>query len=39
LIAGRILKGPAIITEYSATTAIPPENIQVDRARNLLIAI
>ena len=37
---GRSLEGPAIITEYSATTVIPPrKEFQVDRAGNLLIAI
>src|SRR5882724_4310181 len=40
LAAGRILKGPAVITEYSATTVIPPgKKFRVDRAENLLIAI
>jgi len=38
LIAGRAMKGPAIITEYSATTVIPPgKKFRVDRAGNLLI--
>ncbi|HWZ84452.1 MAG TPA: hydantoinase/oxoprolinase family protein [Terriglobales bacterium] len=38
LIAGRARKGPAIITEYSATTVIPPgKKFRVDRAGNLLI--
>ena len=37
---GHSLKGPAIITEYSATTVIPPgARFKVDRAENLLIAI
>ena len=37
---GQILRGPAVITEYSATTVIPPEKkFWVDRAENLLIAI
>jgi N-methylhydantoinase A len=36
----RILKGPTVITEYSATTVIPPgKSFRVDRAGNLLIAI
>jgi N-methylhydantoinase A len=40
LAAGQILKGPAVITEYSATTVIPPgKKFRVDRAGNLLIAI
>ena len=37
---GQSLKGPAVITEYSATTVIPPgKKFRVDRAENLLIAI
>jgi N-methylhydantoinase A len=40
LFPGQSLKGPAVITEYSATTAIPPgKKFWVDRAENLLIAI
>ena len=40
LSSGQSLTGPAIITEYSATTVIPAEKkFRVDRARNLLIAI
>ncbi len=40
LVAGHSLKGPAVITEYSATTVIPPgKKFRVDRAENLLIAI
>jgi N-methylhydantoinase A len=40
LIAGASMKGPAIITEYSATTVVPPgKTFSVDRAGNLLIAI
>jgi N-methylhydantoinase A len=40
LVPGRSLKGPAVITEYSATTVIPPgKKFWVDRAENLLIAI
>ena len=35
---GKKLQGPAIITEYSATTVVPPECVfYVDRAGNLLI--
>ncbi len=38
LIAGRTLKGPAIITEYSATTAIPRgKEFRVERAGNIVI--
>jgi len=37
---GKILRGPAIVTEYSATTAIPPgSRFHLDRAGNLLIDI
>ncbi len=40
LSADQLLKGPAVITEYSATTVIPPgKKFRVDRAGNLLIAI
>jgi N-methylhydantoinase A len=40
LAVGQFLKGPAVITEYSATTVIPPgKKFRVDRAENLLIAI
>jgi N-methylhydantoinase A len=40
LVAGQSLKGPAVITEYSATTVIPPgKKFRVDQAENLLIAI
>jgi len=35
---GQILKGPAVVTEYSATAVIPPgKKFWVDRAENLLI--
>jgi N-methylhydantoinase A len=35
---GKFLNGPAVITEYSATTAIPPGNrFWLDRMENLLI--
>jgi N-methylhydantoinase A len=37
---GRRYRGPAIITEYSATSVIPPGlSFQADKAGNLLIAI
>jgi N-methylhydantoinase A len=37
---GRKYSGPAIITEYSATTVIPPGNsFHLDRAANLVIAL
>jgi N-methylhydantoinase A len=40
LAPGRSLKGPAVITEYSATTVIPPDKrFQIDAAGNLLITI
>jgi N-methylhydantoinase A len=40
LTTGSSVKGPAIITEYSATTVIPPgKTFSVDRAANLLIKI
>ena len=36
--SGQILKGPAVIAEYSATTVIPPgKKFWVDRMENLLI--
>ena len=38
--AGQLMRGPAVITEYSATTVIPPrKRFRVDRAENLLIDI
>jgi N-methylhydantoinase A len=38
LVPGQSLKGPAVITEYSATTVIPPgKKFQLDRSANLLI--
>lgn len=38
LISGRVLRGPAVITEYSATTAIPPgKRFGIDRSGNLVI--
>ncbi|MBI1739499.1 MAG: hydantoinase/oxoprolinase family protein [Acidobacteriales bacterium] len=40
LVPGQSLKGPAVITEYSATTVIPPgKKVRVDKAENLLIEI
>jgi N-methylhydantoinase A len=40
LVPGRSLKGPAVITEYSATTAIPPgKKFWVDASENLVIKI
>jgi N-methylhydantoinase A len=40
LVPGRSMKGPAVITEYSATTVIPPgKRFWVDAAANLLIKI
>ncbi len=37
---GKMYRGPAIITEYSATTVIPPGLIyRKDRAGNLLIEV
>lgn len=39
LVADHILRGPAVITEYSATTVIPPgKKFWVDKEENLLIA-
>ena len=36
----RILKGPAVITEYSATTVVPPRRaFRVDAQGNLIIAV
>ena len=40
LTPGRRYRGPAIITEYSATTVVPPGFIyQADKAHNLLVGI
>jgi N-methylhydantoinase A len=37
---GRSMRGPAVITEYSATTVIPPgKKFWVDEAENLVIKI
>lgn len=36
----RTYKGPAIVTEYSATTVIPPSRrFQIDKAANLIISL
>jgi N-methylhydantoinase A len=38
LAEGRSYAGPAIVTEYSATTVAPPGwRLRVDRARNLVM--
>jgi N-methylhydantoinase A len=40
LVGGRLMRGPAVLTEYSATTVIPPgKRFWVDRAENLVIRI
>jgi N-methylhydantoinase A len=40
LVRGRLMRGPAVITEYSATTVIPPgKNYWVDASENLMIKI
>jgi N-methylhydantoinase A len=40
LVPGRSMKGPAVITEYSATTVIPPgKRFWVDASENLVIRI
>jgi N-methylhydantoinase A len=37
---GQKYSGPAIITEYSATTVIPPgKTFQLDSARNLIVCL
>ncbi len=37
---GRRYRGPAIITEYSATTVVPPgSSFQADKAHNLLVEV
>jgi N-methylhydantoinase A len=37
---GKKLSGPAIVTEYSATTVVPMgKRFQIDRAGNLVIEI
>jgi N-methylhydantoinase A/oxoprolinase/acetone carboxylase beta subunit len=40
LLLGKRYSGPAIITEYSATTVIPPRaKFYLDRAANLLVSL
>jgi len=40
LFANRLMRGPAVITEYSATTVVPPgKRFWVDAAENLVIKI
>ncbi len=40
LVSGRAMRGPAVITEYSATTVIPPgKKFWVDASENLVIQI
>jgi N-methylhydantoinase A len=40
LVPGQSLRGPAVVTEYSATTVIPPgKRFWVDEAENLIIQI
>jgi N-methylhydantoinase A len=40
LTANRIYKGPAIVTEYSATTVMPPgRRFKIDKAANLIISV
>jgi N-methylhydantoinase A len=40
LVPGRLTRGPAVITEYSATTVIPPgKRFWVDASENLIIKI
>jgi N-methylhydantoinase A len=37
---GQHYPGPAIITEYSATTVIPPgKRFRIDRANNLIVSV
>jgi N-methylhydantoinase A len=37
---GKTYSGPAIVTEYSATSVIPPgKNFQLDKASNLVISL
>ena len=37
---GKSYRGPAVVTEYSATTAVPPgATFRVDRASNLIISV
>jgi N-methylhydantoinase A len=38
LVPGRAISGPAVITEYSATTVIPPgKRFWLDESENLVI--
>jgi N-methylhydantoinase A len=40
LVRGRSVRGPAVITEYSATTVIPPgKKFWVDASDNIVIKI
>lgn len=40
LVAGRIYRGPAVLTEYSATTVVPPrKKFRIDAASNLIIEL
>ena len=40
LLTGRIYAGPAIVTEYSATTVVPPKaKFHVDQAGNLILTL
>jgi N-methylhydantoinase A len=40
LVPGRLMRGPAVITEYSATTVIPAgRKFRVDASENLIINI
>jgi N-methylhydantoinase A len=40
LVAGDVLPGPAMITEYTAATVLPPgDSAQVDGFGNLIITI
>jgi len=40
LVSGNVVKGPAIIVEYSSTTVIPPfATVMVDEFRNLIIEV
>ena len=37
---GKKYSGPAIITEYSATTVIPPrKRFEIDKAANLIVSL
>ena len=40
LVSGNMVKGPAIIVEYSSTIVIPPfASVRVDEFRNLIIKV